>query len=117
MNTDNKKSIIGDITPLPWRIVQHSSNNNLQYIFAKNDWIVKEVEADLPQQKANAAYIVLACNLFPELLEALEEAKTIIRQWHGMAMKQEDESKMWEIYERNAPEIKRINTILNKAKK
>lgn len=48
-----------------------------------------------------------------KLVEALEEAKTIIRQWHGTAMSQEEESKMWEIYERNAPEMKRINSALN----
>jgi hypothetical protein len=51
------------------------------------------------------------------LLSSLIEAKVIIRTWHGMNMNEEDEKKMWAIYEKNAPEMKRLNTAIDAAKK
>jgi hypothetical protein len=87
MEQEKLKSITGDITPLPWKI------NENQNQVAK--WIDIDNEAEVPvisfeaywnknnhkskhdfwqlEQKNNPIYIVKACNLFPELIEALEE--------------------------------------------
>lgn len=58
--------------------------------------------------EANARLIAAA----PDLLSALTEARLIIRQWHGMGMSTGDEIDAWNIYDRNAPEMKPINAAL-----
>lgn len=49
------------------------------------------------------------------LLEALKEAKTAIRTWHGMGMGKENEESIWKLYEQNSPEMKRINAAIAEA--
>lgn len=44
----------------------------------------------------------------PELLEALRWAKKIIRSWHGEIA--------WDIYDKSSPEMKAINSAIDKAK-
>lgn len=68
MNTDK-------ITKGEW-YVDKEQNHSLHIISSDNDTVViATVYADPleEEEKANAAYIVLACNLFHELLEVLEE--------------------------------------------
>lgn len=43
-----------------------------------------------------------------ELCKALEHAKTVIEQWHG--------PEAWDIYQAKAPEMKKINDAIKKAK-
>lgn len=52
-----------------------------------------------------------------KLLEALREAKSIIRTWHGMGAPKGVEKSMWELYDENAPEMKRINSAINEYEK
>jgi hypothetical protein len=52
---------------------------------------------------ANANLIAAA----PELLEALKEAKELIRFFHG--------DPAWEIYDSSSPEMKRLNAAIAKA--
>jgi len=45
-----------------------------------------------------------------QLLNQLKEAKRNIREWHGMNERDPVKEKaMWEIYEKNSPEMKRLN--------
>jgi|GEM_PF-3635676 len=53
---------------------------------------------------------------YRKVIEKQEEyfklAKKIIRAWHGMDnVQKEDEEMMWGIYERNSPEMKRLNQL------
>jgi hypothetical protein len=74
-----QNEITGDITPLPWRI-----EDDYVIISDSKQAFDEEVASTtseynlLEKEKANAAYIVKACNLFPELVEALEEMTKII---------------------------------------
>ena len=45
----------------------------------------------------------------PEILNLLEEAKGLIRVWHGMGLVKEAEKAAWEQYN-TSPEMKRLNT-------
>lgn len=51
----------------------------------------------------------------PDLLEALIQAKKIIRTWHGIGMSKENEDHLWSIYNNQAPEMKIINETIKKA--
>jgi len=51
-----------------------------------------------------------------EMLTALEEAKELIKNWHNMGVPDEMAEEAWSIYDRNSPEMKRINAILSKWK-
>lgn len=56
-------------TPTPWAIQE-----NLVITTADiRDDVICEGSADTPNFPADAAYIVRACNAFPELMKALEE--------------------------------------------
>lgn len=57
-------------TPLPWIV---STQNERLILSAKGD-AVATVLAGIPfaEQDANAAFIVTACNAYPELVEALQ---------------------------------------------
>lgn len=73
-------------------------------------------EIDAEQQKANAELLVRA----PRLLRALIKAKELIHTWHGIRDGKCPEIKgdpMWEIYERNAPEMREINELLTELNK
>ncbi len=50
----------------------------------------------------------------PELLEALNEAKLLIRLWHGIHEDIPTERKSWQLYS-NSPEMKLINNAIQKA--
>ena len=45
-------------------------------------------------------------------MAALEDARGIIRQWHGMGMNDEAEKRAWEIYYSNSPEMRCIRECL-----
>jgi hypothetical protein len=69
---------------------------------------------------ADAAYITKLEKQIADLESALTEAVELIRQWHnmdtaGILTKQEHEMS-WKIYQKNAPEMKRINAVLAKGK-
>ena len=49
-----------------------------------------------------------------ELLEALNEAKLLIRLWHGIHEDIPTERKSWQLYS-NSPEMKLINNAIQKA--
>jgi hypothetical protein len=88
MNNEQKiKEITGDITPLPWRI-NENDNKYAKWIDIDNEvetpvisfdsyWCKNNHTLDRDfwqlENKFNPKYIVKACNLFPELVEALEE--------------------------------------------
>lgn len=46
------------------------------------------------------------------LRAALVEAVEVIQQWHNMGMRGPDASELWDIYWRNAPELKLIREAL-----
>ena len=51
----------------------------------------------------------------PDMLEALQHAKEVIRTWHSIRMLgAEFEAKAWEAYQQS-PEMKKINEALSKA--
>ena len=60
---------------------------------------------NLPKEEgwANAQLIASA----PELLEALKEAKRTIKAYHG--------NDLWDLYDRESPEMKKINQAIKKA--
>jgi len=50
--------------------------------------------------------------LIEKLLNQLKEAKNIIRGWHGIGTSGFQEKAVWEIYDKNSPEMKRINDVI-----
>lgn len=83
--------------------------------FADGDWGIYSPLGEsgpvvaLVNSEANARFIVLACDVHDELVAALEKAKEVIKTWHGDVA--------WEIYDKNAPEMKPINVAIGQAKK
>jgi len=47
------------------------------------------------------------------LLDALKDAVNTVEAWHGMTAPREERKKLWEIYYRMAPEMKRIRAVLD----
>ena len=87
-------------TPGPWC-------TDKQDVFTNDRRAICEMDPawhDTEQGDADARLIAAA----PELLEALEEAKSIIRTWHG--------EEAWDIYDLASPEMKRINAAIAKAR-
>ncbi len=60
---------------------------------------------------ANASLLAAA----PDLLPALQQAKALIRTWHGMGLPEVDEGAAWEIYASSSPEMQRLNAAIAKA--
>ncbi len=54
-------------------------------------------------------------DIIKDLIFALEDAKKTIRNWHDMNGKTHGDIDAWGIYDQNSPEMKRINTALNRA--
>jgi len=50
-------------------------------------------------------------------LEALQEAREMIKVWHNMGHTGPEAKKMWEIYDRHSPEMMRINSAIAALKK
>jgi hypothetical protein len=65
------------ITPLPWK-VKGSINEAQTQVYMENEsgWVcsAERMYGEKSKQEANAAYIVHACNILPEMIEALESA-------------------------------------------
>ena len=60
-------------TPLPWHVGMKQAE---QIVYDATGWAVANAtvyhgKAELPETKANAAYIVAAANAYPRLVEAL----------------------------------------------
>ena len=83
MKEETKKSITGDITPL-----------SIEDLSGNADFIIKDnkgIGIAYMSNKEYGNYFLKACNLFPELVEALEglvekceEADDIIDNWGGI---------------------------------
>ena len=70
-------------TPLPWRACQLGSEGSNIYpdcgdIRERGRIICRVTARDTLTDFANAAYIVRACNAFPELVKALHKAREMI---------------------------------------
>jgi len=76
-------------TPLPWEASEHAEGTVFEIIAKDNDETyvaschfgsptVEPYLASHSQAKANARYIVTACNAFPDLLEALEDLASLV---------------------------------------
>jgi len=66
-------------------------------------------------QKADRKIIALVQSN-ADLVTALEDAIETIRLWHNTDMQIEDAKRAWDIYSRCAPEMKRLNQAIAKAK-
>ena len=51
---------------------------------------------------------------FQEILTALVEAKTLIKQWHCNGLNEYNAERTWNVYDNMSPEMIRINAIINK---
>jgi len=48
-----------------------------------------------------------------KIIEVLKEAKETIKTWHNMGQEEENiKGTMWDIYNRNSPEMKRLNAMI-----
>lgn len=52
-----------------------------------------------------------------EFLPVLEEAKKTIKTWHNQGMSEKAGEAIWEIYEKRAPEMEKINELIDILKK
>jgi hypothetical protein len=50
--------------------------------------------------------------LIEKAVNGLNEAKKLIRGWHGMGMQAIPEAEMWNIYNKQSPEMKRLNELI-----
>ena len=60
-------------------------------------------------------YIVPNGGQVEELVKGLEESKKIIQLWHGMGSAPDDIA-LWEVYDKQSPEMKPINELIEKYK-
>jgi len=51
--------------------------------------------------------------LIKKALNQLKECRDSIRLWHGSGHSEEQEKTLWEIYNRQSPEMKRLNLVIN----
>lgn len=51
-----------------------------------------------------------------ELIEGLLYAKKQIKEWHNFNSSENEAERMWDIYDRMSPEMKRINALISKYK-
>ncbi len=59
------------------------------------------------------------CRRCQKLLKALESAKETIKTWHDMHVRSwnaGDNDSLWELYDKNSPEMKLINEAIAEAK-
>lgn len=72
--TDQPDSARAEHTSLPWQHVQEYEDLPRSRIIISADWqMVADCECGSAEKnKANAAYIVRACNAYPDLVRALE---------------------------------------------
>ncbi len=103
-------------TPEPWVAskVMNFSGTLVSFINSETTTIFQtrqsDDEASIEEVQANADIAAAA----PELLEALNEAKLLIRLWHGIHEDIPTERKSWQLYS-NSPEMKLINNAIQKA--
>jgi len=76
----------------------------------KNHWLAGHERAQQTIQKQS--------ELLDEMAEALRKAKRLIQGWHDMndGLALGEGSEAWKIYDRHAPEMKPINSVLEKYK-
>ena len=80
-------------TPLPWNLKIREDGDvritdargGSHYIKLASPWLEGSWEDDA-EAKANAAYIVTACNALPILVEALQRADIMIKQMSDVAL-------------------------------
>ena len=66
-------------TPLPWAIAGPTAENDLEIFSPESKFWIARVQLGPMPGVANAAYIDKACNLYPELVAALAEARQVFR--------------------------------------
>lgn len=102
---NNLKAITGDITPLPWKIEE---GQLYMRIFTEDDSdvvatrVFANEDDDINKIHNTGKYIVKACNLFPDLVEALEESMKLINDLReacgeGLALDNTDYNRIWKI--------------------
>lgn len=62
-------------TPLPWDWMSNDKEGGAGIVVLRSDGQIEEVAADAT--RADAAYIVHACNAYPRLVAALREVRLI----------------------------------------
>jgi len=75
-------------------------------------WFVKSITDELTNMPGNQPTNIN--EELTELVSALKEAKETIRSLHGIGTPDAEEEKIWKIYNGNAPEMKRLNSVLEK---
>ena len=85
---------MSDHTPTPWKLtIVGGSYCATHYVEGANSEVIAIIDRDVdePTNKANAAFIVQACNSHDELVAATKELLSIARMYHkGEAPGHED---------------------------
>ena len=96
----------------PWMEIDMVYCINILNTLKMAKWFVQSVTdilADLPSNQPTSINEDIT-----ELVESLKEAKEIIRLSHTVGMPEEAAQNTWAIYNSKAPEMKRLNSVLEK---
>ena len=87
--------------------------NQIEKILAEGICDMEEIDITSEKQiKLIWPYFEYYENQNKELIEALVLAKETIRQHHGLGMSRNQEKTMWQIYNNNSPEMRKINEVI-----
>jgi hypothetical protein len=113
MDKETQKQITGDITPLPWKFDFDEIRND-EYLIA----LMHCAPSYRKEAEATAKYIVKACNLFPELIEVLENfTNDIIKDRYGeLSSHGYSEEEILKMICNGDPLLKKAKELLSKVK-
>jgi hypothetical protein len=96
----------------PWMETDMIYQTHILNTLKMTKWFVKSITDELTSMPGNQPTNIN--EELTELVSALKEAKETIRSLHGIGMPDTEEEKIWKIYNGNAPEMKRLNSVLEK---
>lgn len=112
--TEQQLTFVRELLTEPVRVVKTSETMNMFKAIEENLVAVKlwnQTHAGTPSELVSGVG-----KLVDELIDGLLYAKNQIKEWHNFNSSEEEAERMWDIYDRMSPEMKRINALLKKYK-
>lgn len=112
--TEEQLAFVRELLTEPVRVLKTSETMNMFRAIEENLVAVKvwnQMHAGTP-----AELVTGVGKSLDELIEGLLYAKKQIKEWHNFNSSENEAERMWDIYDRMSPEMKRINALISKYK-